>query len=279
LILVVYLLGAGMAANGPPFLTEPPAGPTRLLGGWLALLPVAVTVHWANEYADADTDARTERTPFSGGSGALERTGLPASALGAPLAAGGVGSLGALAVGWVALSPLAAGILAAVLVLGVVYSLPPLALVRRGVGEALNVALGALLLPLYGAALLGTPTAAAGLAVLPFCAVVGCSLLATHWPDRAADAAVGKRTLVVRWSERGVRRAYASLATGAALAALALWVGGLFPTPVALAHLLAAPFLLVGVRRITRQRSPLPSVSAMVSLAAASAGAWWLVAA
>jgi 1,4-dihydroxy-2-naphthoate octaprenyltransferase len=122
-----------------------------------------------------------------------------------------------------------------------------------------------------------TPTATAALATVPFASMVGCNLLATHWPDRRADAAVGKRTLAVRWSPGRIRRAYAALAATAAAATAALWWGGVFPTPVAVAHLLPVPLLLRGWAVLTRQRSPLPSVLAMVTAALAAAVAWWAV--
>lgn len=105
------------------------------------------------------------------------------------------------------------GLLLVGLVAGVAYSLPPIALVGRGVGEPVNVVLGGLLLPTYGVAVLSMPTVAAWLAVVPF----------------------------------------------------------------ALAHLVPVPFLLWGGVTLTRQRSPLPAVAAMVSLAVAATVAWWWV--
>jgi len=57
LIVGVYLLGATIAvANGAS-----PAPRPLLLGG-LPLVVLAASVHYANEYADYETDARTERT-------------------------------------------------------------------------------------------------------------------------------------------------------------------------------------------------------------------------
>jgi 1,4-dihydroxy-2-naphthoate octaprenyltransferase len=80
-----------MATAGPPLVAagsavgraEPSSAAflERVLAGALALLSAAMAVHYANEYADAETDALTVRTPSSGGSGALERTDLPRSFL------------------------------------------------------------------------------------------------------------------------------------------------------------------------------------------------------
>ena len=288
LIVLVYTLGVGMATAGPPLIasgsfaapvvTEPAAFLEPVLVGAIALIPVSVTIHYANEYVDVETDARTVRTPFSGGSGALDRTGLSPSFLKSAMVASFV--LTVLAFCGVAAFGLpwdALGILVSILVLGLAYSLSPFVLVRRGVGEFVNAALGGLLLPLYGIAVVATPRPVATLAVVPFALVVGCNLLATHWPDRNADAAVGKRTLVVRWSPASIRRAYVGLAITALLVAFVLWRGGIFPDAVALAHLAPVPLLLWGGIVLTRQRSPLPSVAAMVALATSATISWWWV--
>jgi 1,4-dihydroxy-2-naphthoate polyprenyltransferase len=284
LIVVVYALGLGMATAGPPVVTTgvnagEPAVRLSAVGGALALVAVSVAIHYANEYADVEADALSVPTPFSGGSGALERTGLPASFLGrATVAALGISTTVVAAAAATGLLPTdALALLAVICLAGLAYSLPPLALVQRGLGEVVNAALGGLLLPVYGVAVVATPTATTWLAALPFALVVGCSLFATHWPDRRADAAVGKRTLVVRWSPGRIRRVYVVLAVAAVVVAGGLGAAGLVPIPVALAALVPAPFLVRGWTTLTRRRSPLPSVVAMVSFAAASTVAWWWV--
>ena len=288
LIVLVYALGVGMTTGGPSLVVgEPTANGfhevsqttflTPVAVGAAVLVLVAVAVHYANEYADADTDALTEPTPFSGGSGALAETGLPASFLGTATAVASV--VAALAGGTALFAGLlafdAAALLGLILVTGLAYSLQPVALARRGVGEVINASLGGLLLPVYGVAVVAAPAVSAPLAVVPFTLVVGCNLLATHWPDRKADATVGKDTLAVRWSPSRIRHAYATLACLAAVATAGLWLAGVFPTPVAVAHLVAAPFLAWGWTTLTRQRTPFPAVAAMVALALASTAAWW----
>ena len=130
--------------------------------------------------------------PFSGGSGALARSTLdPRPAAAAVAGAGGrrrdwprswrspSGRLG----------PVAASLLLVGLVGGLAYSLPPVAAMRRGWGELLNALLGGLALPLYGVAVVrGRVEPLDVVAFLPFTAVVWCSVLATAWPDREADA-------------------------------------------------------------------------------------------
>lgn len=283
LVCLVYALGTVTAAAG----AGRRAGAAALdvgfvvtaLGGFAAIFPMAVAIHYANEYADYETDALTDRTPFSGGSGALQRSGLRprflAIAAGAALGVG-LASTAAVAA-TVGLPTDALLLLVGVTLLGLAYSLEPIALVRRGIGEVVNALLGGFLLPVYAVAVVRVPALEHGLAVVPFTLVVGCNLLATHWPDREADAAVGKRTLAVRWSPARLRTAYHVLAVAAVGVTVSL-TGWVLPLPVALAHLPALPFLAWGGLVLTRRRSPFPAVAAMVVLAGSTTLAWWWIA-
>ncbi|ELZ49638.1 1,4-dihydroxy-2-naphthoate octaprenyltransferase [Halorubrum coriense DSM 10284] len=278
LIALVYAFGVAMAyGRGHGGAT----GALRVGFGLAALLPVAASVHYANEYADVETDALTDRTPFSGGSGALVDTGLPRGlALRAGVVAGGLGlALVAFGVaGDPVLSPTAAALLAGILVLGWQYSVGPLRLAWNGLGAPTNALLGGVALPLYGFAVVaGAVTFPAALATLPFGVVVFVNLLETTWPDRRADAAVGKRTLATRWSPRNLRAAYGVGGAVAAVAAVAL-AGRVLPPVVTGATLLPLIGLVPGYRRFTRRDEPLPAVATMVALAAATTVAWALVA-
>jgi len=68
----------------------------------------------------------------------------------------------------------------------------------------------------------------------PFAPVVLVNRFATQWPDGEADATVGRRTLVVRWSRGRLRTAYAVVGVAAVGSLLAVYPEAL-PTPVALA--------------------------------------------
>lgn len=264
LVVLVALAGALLGAwRGSAAAPDTPAMAALL--GLALLLPATIATHWANEAADAETDARSQRTAFSGGSGALARSGLAASV---PLrlavaVAAGTALVAAAIVAAGALAPLAGTLLLLGLAGGLAYSLPPVAAMRRGWGEPLNALLGGLLLPLYGVAVMqGTVGPLDAVAFLPFTVTVFCSVMATAWPDRAADAATGKHTLQVRWPVPRLRALH--------LAATVAWVGGSFAVialdalPMAGAGLLIAPLLLLGHVRYTRGGSPWPSVAAMV---------------
>ena len=281
LIALVYALGVAMAFGRG---AEAEAGAVAV--GLVALLPTAASVHYANEYADAETDALTDRTPFSGGSGALVESGLPRSlALRAAVASGAVGVAllvaGVAPVGGRMLGAVPAAVLVGILLAGWQYSVRPLRLAWNGLGEATNAALGGVALPLYGFAVVTDGvTVAAALATLPFALVVFVNLLETQWPDRRADAAVGKDTLATRWSADRLRLAYGLGGLTAAGSAVALALSGdVFPRLVALGTVLPMVGLVPGYYRFTRRETPLPAVVTMVLVAAGSTVGWGLVAA
>ncbi|PSQ19297.1 1,4-dihydroxy-2-naphthoate octaprenyltransferase [Halobacteriales archaeon QS_8_69_26] len=276
LIGVVYATGVAAAlARGVP------AAADRIWGGLAAVVLVAAGVHYANEYADYGTDRLTDPTPFSGGSQALVGTDLhPRIALRAAVASL---VLGAVFAAWRALQGhlgAAAGTtLGLIAVFGWTYSLPPLELAWRGWGELDNAALGGLALPVYGfAATAGRVDAAAVLAFVPFSCLVFLNLLETQWPDREADAAVGKYTLATRWDPRRLRRVYAAGTLFVFGSLAALLAAGVIPLLVGVATLPAAPLVAWGYLRYTRREFPFPAVAAMVLTAVGQLAAWPAVA-
>lgn len=277
-LLVVAVYGAGVAAGAATNTISTWAGAAWGLG---ALVAVAVSVHLANEYTDADTDAVTERTRFSGGSGALHDLGLarrlPLHA--AWLSAGTGVALALLGVLAGRLSGVAVVLLLLGLLGGWLYSLGPRPLSRHGWGEVANAALGGLLLPLFGmSVVVGRVHLADLLLFAPFAVVVFVNLLETQWADRDADLHVGKMTLVTRLTS-GQVQGVALAGTLAAYAGLAVLVPDPMPVPVGAASLLALPFSVWAVVSVTRRPTPLPGVLAMLVLLAAQAGVWLALAA
>jgi len=274
LVAVVYALGTAIAlAQGVTPDTS------VFLGGLGGVLFVAASIHYANEYADYETDRLTERTPFSGGSGALVEYDLPRRL---PLVAAVVTFVIGLAIA-VACTVhgqpvVGVGVLLFGAVFGWMYSLPPLALAWNGLGELGNAMLGGLALPAYGyATQTGRVDATIVLACLPFALLTFANLLDTTWPDREADAAVGKETLATRWSPRRLHALYI-LAVASAFALLVALAGGVLPTVVAYGSFLALPFAVWGTVTYTRKRSPFPTVAAMVVLVVVQLVGWAVVA-
>lgn len=133
------------------------------------------------------------------------------------------------------------------------YSAPPLKLMSRGLGE-LTVAL-VWFLVVVGADYVQRrqffvipASAAAG-----FAAMVAGLLLINGFPDAAADARVGKRTLVVRLGHARAALLYAALVLGAhAWLALSTWL--LIPPASALWGLVSLPLSLAAAIWLWRHR-------------------------
>lgn len=145
--------------------------------------------------------------------------------------------------------------------LGLAYSLPPIKLAARGLGEAtIAVAFG--VLPVVGAAWLQSDRldAASVLMSVPVGLWVAAILLLNEVPDRDADARAGKATLVVRLGFDATRRLYLGLQGGACAALLLAaaldvipWWGGL-----------AAVLLLPGAWNAARAITETPDRAALL---------------
>ena len=272
LIGFVYLVGGLIAwSSGTSFDAQ------LFWFGLLVLIPVSMSIHYANEYADVGTDSLTTRSPFSGGSGALPTSGAdPKLALAAAWIALGLSSVLAI-MGWVGslLSLAAVGVLGFGAFFGWSYSLKPLALGWRGWGELDNAVLGGIALPLYGFVVqAGRIEGWVILSCIPFGAAVFINLLATTWPDREADAAVGKRTLATRWTPARLRLSYWLAVLGMFVSIMLLY-GRILPPVVVWSSLITVPLLLWGGLVYTRQHSAFPTVAAMVVMLFVQILAWW----
>lgn len=224
--------------------------------GWFLLaLFGACLVHlglnMANDLFDdangADA-ANVTPTMFSGGSrviqyGLVSRSAMLRACVAFYAGAAAVGLVLAATRTWSILWVGVAGV-----VLSLIYSAPPLRLVHRGLGEPVT-ALG------FGPVMaVGTYLAVARtwswepvLASIPVAIFVALILYVNQVPDRVGDAAVGKRTLIVRWPKRRVVATYTVLAA-VAFAVVALnVVAGVTPAWTLIA-LLPAP-LALKVRR------------------------------
>jgi len=246
-----FALGAAVAAyEGAPIT------PARYAAGQAMVTAFHLMTHFANDYFDEHSDRHGVPAEFSGGSGVLVRGELPArAALVAALVCSALGLL--IVAGFAAAGqPAAAGIGAAIGILAWSYSAPPLRLVGRGWGEVNTTVVVAILVPLAGyAALTGTVDGLALTATLaPACAMFAM-MIAVEWPDRLADAAGGKRNLLVRFGPSVAARLAAA---GALLIVPALFIaiGRGAPWPSAAFALLLVPLVAGFIGWFRAQRAP-----------------------
>ncbi len=270
----IYWIGALIArAGGFPWSNS------NFLWGLAILLPAVVAAHYANEYADVETDALTRRTPFSGGSGVakefpakrrLARLGVLVSGLIGIALVFPAARLGGLVPHALALWGLGA-------LLGLAYSLPPFKLAWRGWSEAINAGIIAVLLPLYGYTVQsGAMDWRVVVGCLPFALLIFVLILATNWADREADRTVGKQTLSARLGPAQLRRLYWSAAL-LGFALQPLLIGEILPPRVVWSSFPALPVVIWAATRYTRVHSPLPTVVAMLVLLPLQLGAWLTV--
>lgn len=199
----------------------------------LGVLAIEAAKNASGEIFDWDSGAdqavaEADRSPFSGGKrvlidGLLTRHQLLSFASTAY-------ALGAAAAVLIMLfrEPLAAAPALAGIVLAYFYHARPLKLAYRGLGEA---AVAFVYGPLICA---GTYVVQRGeiplhvvLAAAPLGLAIGAFLLINEYPDRHADAAAGKRTLVVRMGTQRAARLFTALVAIAFLGVAALPLVGL----------------------------------------------------
>ena len=224
------LLGASAAAA---------AGPLSV--GWLGLtvlgiFAVEVAKNASGEVFDWDsgTDLRVrpeDRSPFSGGKrvlvdGLLTRRQTWAIALGGYLLAAVAGLT---IVRWREGGVLWLGV--AGLALAFFYHAPPLRLSYHGLGElAVAAAYGPLICAGTYLAQRGEIPIVIVLLSVPFGLLVAAFLWINEFPDCAADALSGKRTLVVRLGRRRAAKGFALAGILSALVLALLPAAGLPPT-------------------------------------------------
>lgn len=190
-------LGAVVARDDGATLTV-----ATYLWGQALVTSFHLMVHFSNDYFDQASDALTERTAWSGGSGVLPKGELPpVVALTAALVCAASGL--ALTVGAAFHGALTLALIGMCIAgLAWSYSAPPARLHSRGLGELAATIVVAVLVPLAGyATFAGTVGAHAVLATIPGAFALLAMMLTVELPDRAADAATGKRNLVVRFGE------------------------------------------------------------------------------
>ena len=229
---------------------------------WLAFLTfvagalVHLGLNVANDVFDtlsgADA-ANTTPTQFSGGSrvvhyGLVRMRTLVAICIACYAAGIGIGLYLAIERGFWPLFWLGAAGVA----ISVFYTAPPFRLVHRGVGE-IAVALGFGPIMLLGAYFVQAQRFGleAVYASIPVAILIALVLYVNEIPDRAGDAAAGKRTLPVRLSKSAVIRIYTGAVVITYLLVVAGVIAGIMPEPTLLA-LLTIPLAVRVVRALWR---------------------------
>ncbi|HJZ45880.1 MAG TPA: prenyltransferase [Roseiflexaceae bacterium] len=236
--LLLYWLGVTMALS-----RGVPLNVWALLWGQAAVTAIQLMTHYNNDYFDFAADlANASPTHWSGGSRVLPKGLLePGVALwiAIALAASALGIALVLAL-MVRPGVLTFLLIAVALLLAWSYSAPPLRLHSRGVGELSTALVVTGMTPLVGFYLQTGQLGLALLGVVPLCCMQFAMLLIIEFPDAVGDAAVGKRTLVVRLGGASAARLHA-LALLAAYATLPLLVSIGLPLLVAASVGLGAP--------------------------------------
>jgi putative NADPH-quinone reductase/1,4-dihydroxy-2-naphthoate octaprenyltransferase len=263
---LAYALGA-VAAAGPAALRWP-----AFWWGYLAIFAIEAATVLVNEIYDYPADRRNARYgPFNGGSRVLVEGRLTAAELASgafvALAVAGGAAAALVAGGAVAASP-ALPLLAALAVAAVGYTLPPLKLCHRTLGE-IDVAYthgpGVLLCGWIFAGgsltdqtpwLLSLPIA---LASLP-------SITLSNIPDGEADAAAGKWTIAARFGQRTAIDIALATTAAAALCALLFSVLDRVPEAYGAWPWLAAAHAVVLVTWLLRARGARASASVTMRL-------------
>lgn len=241
---------------------------SQFVWGIVPLLIAGTSIHYSNEYADVETDKLARRTPFSGGSRVLAEGIMTRKALwrGIWILLGITLMMSGLCTIFAKLTSTAFLLLMIGLFFGWMYSLPPLKLGWRGLGELDNAILGGNLLALYGyAVVVDEIRLHVMLMFLPFTGMVFINLLATTWADRDADAIVRKYTLATQLSISTLRQLYA-LVTLSSYGCLILFANRFIPQEIVVGCLLISPIVVWGYRNYTRILSPHPTVYAMIMM-------------
>ena len=203
------------------------------------------------DYRSGTDIINTERTPYSGGSGLLpEKILMPGQVLAASIAC----FILCIALGsYIVLtrSPILLIIGIAGILLGLFYTAPPIKLAYRGLGEAARtiatplIVLGAFLVQVPIASRTDLSQAALPLLVafissLPVAFLNTAALYIFEFPDHDADAATGKRNLVVRLGTKNAVYIFYFLSALAYVSLLVFILLGYLP-PLSGAALIALP--------------------------------------
>jgi 1,4-dihydroxy-2-naphthoate octaprenyltransferase len=194
---LLYALGVGIAH----YLGYEIRWSIYFLGqAWVTLLQLAT--HYLNEYYDAPADAdNPNRTPFSGGSGAVGPDKLPPSVplISAAACLAIAASLTVLLINTHVLTVQSILIMGLIFAGAFFYSVPPVRLASSGYGELTTSIIITILVPAIAFLLqVGVLHRLVAMATFPLTTMHLAMMLAFELPDYANDIKYGKTTLLVR---------------------------------------------------------------------------------
>lgn len=253
---LVYALGVGISH----YLGNQVDWGLYFLGqGWVSLLQLGT--HFLNEYYDGPVDANNpNRTPFSGGSGAIGPGRLPRNV--ALIAAGTcltfVASLTVVLISQTALPPAALLIMVIAFLGAFLYSAPPIRLASSGYGELTTSILVANLVPAFAFILqTGDLHRLVSMSTFPLTALHLSMMLAYELPDYGSDLRYEKKTLMVRLGWQSGMLIHNLLILAAYLLLGLAMVYGL-PFPIALPGFFTLPLGLFQIWQMRRIAEGLP---------------------
>ena len=248
--MLLYALGVGIAR----YFEASVDWSIYLLGQvWVTTLQLGA--HYLNEYFDAPADADNfNRTPFSGGSGALGEGSLPrgAALLAAATSMTFTAVFTVLLIQTGRLSPVTVLMMLLIFLGALYYSTPPLNLAVSGYGELTTSLIVANLVPTFAFLLQrGDLHRLLAMTTFPLTALHLAMMLAFEFPDYASDLKHDKRTLLVRigW-QRGMTLHNMLILTAFLLLGLAAAFG--LPLAIALPPFLVLPLGLFQIWYMTR---------------------------
>ena len=242
---LLYALGVGIAR----YLGTPIDWVVYFLGqAWVTLMQLST--HFLNEYFDSPADANNiNRTPFSGGSGAIG----PGRLRRAAALWGGIGCLTAAAsftillMQQARLAPETVMVMLLIFLGAFFYAVPPVKLASSGYGELTTSILVATLVPAFGLLLqTGELHRLLAMTTFPLVFIHMAMLLAFELPDYGNDLKHEKRTILVRlgW-ERGMMLHNLLVLCAYLLLGLAMLMG--LPVAIALPALFTLPVGLLQI--------------------------------
>lgn len=198
--LLLYIVGVMMAAGFSHDLEI-----WRAVLGYLVFAPGHLSVSYSNDLYDSEADKHNEGSPFSGGSGILQkRPELKRAAfwISVYLMAATI-VLSIFYAYYYGITPLFVLFVIGGVLLGWYYTAPPLQLSYRGFGEPATALTVGILVPMYGFfAVSGTLDTELLYFLFPFSLAGLYFIFNVQIPDMEADEKAGKRTWIVRLGRR-----------------------------------------------------------------------------